>query len=126
MQETQLYTKEISENGRVRYVPHSKSFDLLYFKRGYHLLAVGENCQSIRYDIKPDTAAAYAGLMNILKRASEDKNLIAAYTRPDPEPLTPRQAKLWEELREMNRGRFIVITESLMGFLDNLTNEVLR
>lgn len=96
-----FYTKEISKNGRVRYVPVSE-YDSDYidsFPKGNHLIMSYPGGSTRRYNIDADYAAMIAA-----GRVAEDpicRAIVkASELRPTKEPLTDGQIRAWKRLKQ--------------------------
>lgn len=92
-----LYTRHVSPNGRVSYVPHGARFDADNWPTGAHLVVVQPGLRSIRYRIDPD----HAGL---LAAGREHRDALIAVVRdamtgkpetPLPPDLETRLAGIW-------------------------------
>lgn len=96
-----LYKKEISKNGKVKYIPIREYSEEMHssMPEGVHMVVVKPGLQSYTYRIDPDYATLYAAykmmeddLVKILIEASE--------MRPKNQPLTDQQREAWAKFKE--------------------------
>ena len=104
-EETVLYRKETSKNGRVRYRPARKLADLYsgdIWPFGFHLVQVDKNVTSRRYDIDPDYAALVAALM--IAEEQITGLLVDQLEWKLDKPLTVEQQQAWDSVKELIFG----------------------
>jgi hypothetical protein len=93
------YSREVSKNGKVRYVPVAEydSNFLDSFTKGNHLVMSYPGGTSRRFNIDPNYAAMIAA-GRVAEDAISKAVVRASEMRPHNKPITEQQKKAWENL----------------------------
>ena len=96
-----FYEKMTDAKGRVRYQPVNEYDSELTYSLPYgtHLINVNYGYQSTKHYVEPAMAPVIAAAM-ISKRVLLDTLVDYKSNKLTPEPYSPRQIELWEELKE--------------------------
>lgn len=119
---TIFYKKEVSKNGKVKYVAMGEyDPDVMdSFPYGAHLVIVEKGCTSRKYNIDPDFASVLAAA-----KISQDiickEILTASEMQPKSIPLTVGQKRAWENLqKEFGEDMYTLTTPSAYAISEKI------